>query len=69
VVAGNDPEELVPLEEVEKRYILRVLEAAGGNKSLAAKTLGLNRKTLYRRLAEYGLVDAEEASDAVAKGQ
>jgi len=58
LVAGNDLAELVPLEEVERRYILRVLEAAGGNKSLAAKTLGLNRKTLYRRLAEYGIVDS-----------
>ena len=58
LVAGNDLAELVPLEEVERRYILRVLEAAGGNKSLAAKTLGLNRKTLYRRLAEYGIADS-----------
>ncbi len=55
VVAGNDPSDLVPLHEVEKRYILRVFEVTGGNKSLAAKTLGLNRKTLYRKLAEYGL--------------
>jgi two-component system response regulator HydG len=55
VVAGNDPSDLVPLHEVEKRYILRVFEVTGGNKSLAAKTLGLNRKTLYRKLAEYGI--------------
>jgi len=58
LVAGNELDELVPLEEVERRYILRVLEVAGGNKSLAAKTLGLNRKTLYRRLAEYGISDS-----------
>jgi DNA-binding NtrC family response regulator len=57
VVAGDDLEELAPLEEVERRYILRVLEAAGGNKSLAAQTLGLNRKTLYRKLAAYGVDD------------
>jgi two-component system response regulator HydG len=57
VVAGDDLDELVPLEEVERRYILRVLEAAGGNKSLAAQTLGLNRKTLYRKLAQYGVAD------------
>lgn len=55
IVAGDDLSEFVPLEEVEKRYILRVLEAAGGNKSLAAQTLGLNRKTLYRKLASYGM--------------
>jgi len=55
VVAGDNLEELVPLEEVERRYILRVLEVAGGNKSLAAQKLGLNRKTLYRKLSEYGV--------------
>ena len=57
VVAGDDLDELVPLEQVERRYILRVLEAAGGNKSMAAQTLGLNRKTLYRKLAQYGVSD------------
>ena len=50
VVAGDDPSELVTLEEVERRYILRVLEAVGGNKTLAAQVLGFDRKTLYRKL-------------------
>jgi two-component system, NtrC family, response regulator AtoC len=54
VVAGDDLEEMVPLEEVERRYILRVLQAAGGNKSLAAQRLGVSRRTLYRKLGEYG---------------
>ncbi len=53
LVASDDPRELVPLEEVERRYILRVLEAVGGNKTLAASTLGLDRKTLYRKLERY----------------
>jgi DNA-binding NtrC family response regulator len=53
IVAGNDPTELVPLEEVERRYILRVLEAVGGRKSDAAHILGLDRKTLYRKLERY----------------
>jgi two-component system response regulator HydG len=51
----DEPEELVSMAEVERRYVLRVLEASGGNKSLAAKILGFNRKTLYRKLAEYGV--------------
>ena len=55
LVAGDDLSELVPLEEVERRYILRVWEAAGGNKSLAAQRLGVNRKTLYRKLKSYGV--------------
>jgi two-component system response regulator HydG len=53
LVAGDDPSELVPMEEVERRYALRVLEAAGGNKTLAAKILGLDRKTLYRKLERW----------------
>jgi two-component system, NtrC family, response regulator AtoC len=50
LVAGDDPSELVPLEVVEQRYIARVMEAVGGNKTLAARILGLDRKTLYRKL-------------------
>ncbi|MCC6552557.1 MAG: sigma-54-dependent Fis family transcriptional regulator [Polyangiaceae bacterium] len=50
LVAADDPSELVPLEVVERRYIERVLEAAGGNKTLAARILGLDRKTLHRKL-------------------
>jgi two-component system response regulator HydG len=54
LIAASDPSELVPLDEVERRYVLRVVEAAGGNKSLAAQILGITRKTLYRKLGEYG---------------
>jgi two-component system response regulator HydG len=53
LVAANDPSELVPLEEVERRYVLRVLEAAGGNKTVAAQILGLDRRTLYRKLERW----------------
>jgi DNA-binding NtrC family response regulator len=53
LVAGDDPSELVPMEEVERRYILRVLEAVGGNKTAAARVLGIERKTLYRKLDRY----------------
>jgi DNA-binding NtrC family response regulator len=55
VVAADDPAELVAMEEVERRYILRVLEAVAGNKTLAAKILGFDRKTLYRKLERYGV--------------
>jgi two-component system response regulator HydG len=59
VLTTGDPADLAPLEEVERRYILRVLEALGGNKTLAAQTLKLDRKTLYRKLKAYGVVDDE----------
>jgi two-component system response regulator AtoC len=55
VVAADDPSELVSMEEVEKRYVLRVLEAVGSNKTLAARVLGFDRATLYRKLARYGV--------------
>ena len=56
---GIEPLELVALEEVERRYILRVLDAVHGNKSRAAQVLGLDRKTLYRRLERYGSASEE----------
>ena len=52
VVASDDPAELVPLEVVEQRYVARVMESVGGNKTLAAQILGLDRKTLYRKLKQ-----------------
>jgi two-component system response regulator HydG len=53
LVDSDDPSVLLSLEELERRYILRVLEAAGQNKSLAARILRLDRKTLYRKLERY----------------
>jgi DNA-binding NtrC family response regulator len=41
------------LRELEREYILQTLRSVGGNKSRAAELLGLDRKTLYRRLDDY----------------
>ncbi|MEO6029534.1 MAG: sigma-54 dependent transcriptional regulator [Candidatus Binatia bacterium] len=54
LVTTDDPSDLVPMEEVERRYILRVMEAVGGSKSMAARVLGFDRRTLYRKLERYG---------------
>jgi DNA-binding NtrC family response regulator len=43
----------LPLRELERAYILEVLRQTGGNKSRAADILGLDRRTLYRKLDEY----------------
>jgi two-component system response regulator HydG len=50
---GNKGEGLLPLAEVERRHILDVLGAVGGNKRLAARVLGVDRRTLYRKLETY----------------
>jgi len=44
-----------PLKEVEKEAIAKTLDATGGNKSEAARILGITRKTLYKKLVEYGI--------------
>ncbi|HEY2745608.1 MAG TPA: sigma-54 dependent transcriptional regulator, partial [Polyangia bacterium] len=47
------------LAELEREYINRVLQAVSGNKTRAAERLGLDRKTLYRKLGEYERVPGE----------
>jgi Nif-specific regulatory protein len=49
--------ELLPLAEVEKRHILRVLDSVKGNRTAAAKVLQIGRNTLGRKLKEYGIAD------------
>jgi two-component system response regulator HydG len=63
IVAGEGPADFLPMHEVERRYILRVLEAVGGNKTLAARVLGFDRRTMYRKLERFGAAGAaDEAS-------
>jgi len=47
--------ELMPMAEVERRYILQVLQTLHGSKSQAALSLGFDRRTLYRKLKTYGV--------------
>jgi len=54
LVGTDDPGELISMEEVERLYILHVLKAVGNNRTLAARILKLDRKTLYRKLQGYG---------------
>jgi transcriptional regulator with PAS, ATPase and Fis domain len=48
---------LATLETIEREHVLRVLAALGGNRSAAARTLGISRKSLWERLARWGLGD------------
>ncbi|MBW1945184.1 MAG: sigma-54-dependent Fis family transcriptional regulator [Deltaproteobacteria bacterium] len=57
---GNSPDHAIPadmpLDEVEKISILKTLELAGGNKSEAARRLGITRRTLHKKLKKYGVM-------------
>ena len=50
--------DLPSLDELERRYLLHVLEAAGGNRTRAAEILGIDRRTLYR-MAERHHIDGD----------
>jgi DNA-binding NtrC family response regulator len=57
-VEPSDPDGM-SLKDLERRAIERALRDAGGNRRLAARTLGLSERTLYRRLKDYGLTDVD----------
>jgi two-component system response regulator HydG len=59
MIIGSNASELVSMEETERRYILHVLKAVGGNKAHAARVLGFDRKTLYRKLQCYKIAESE----------
>jgi DNA-binding NtrC family response regulator len=42
------------LDELEKQAILRALEETGGNKTQAARVLGIGLRTLHRKIKQYG---------------
>ena len=50
------PEDLPSLADLEQEHIARVLSATGGNKQKSARILGVDRSTLYRKMARYGIV-------------
>jgi two-component system response regulator HydG len=52
VITTESPGELITLHEMERRYVRQVLTAVGGNKTHAARILGIDRRSLYRRLEE-----------------
>jgi two-component system, NtrC family, response regulator HydG len=53
VVSANDAMEIVTLVDLERRYIERVLTLFGHNKSRAAQVLGIDRRTLYRKIGRW----------------
>jgi DNA-binding NtrC family response regulator len=62
-------EDLLPMQEMEKRHALRVLKHTGGNKVRAAEILGIGRTTLYRLLEELEQKPVEVARGGAANGR
>ncbi len=61
----GEPGAIPSLDEMERRHITRVLTAAHGNKTLAARILGVDRKTLHRKLSQYARAGAgQQENDA-----
>lgn len=54
VLEIDDAAELVTLAQMEQRYVRRVMSAVHGNKAAAARVLGVDRTTLYRKLGDAG---------------
>lgn len=55
IVFHNNPVNLLTIDEMEKKYIFHVLEVTKKNYKLASQILGIDRKTLYRKLQKYNL--------------
>ncbi|HWS53201.1 MAG TPA: helix-turn-helix domain-containing protein, partial [Pyrinomonadaceae bacterium] len=54
---------LPTIDDIERRYLLHVLDATGGNRKRAAEILGINRRTLYRMAARFR-IDLEDRRPA-----
>jgi DNA-binding NtrC family response regulator len=61
VVAANDAHEIIPLDELERRYVSRALTLLGHNKTVAAQVLGIDRRTLYRRIERWQSLEPSPA--------
>ena len=57
-------QDLPTLDELERRYLIHVLEAVGGNRSRAAEALGIDRRTLYRMAERFGIALKDETERA-----
>lgn len=56
-------DDLPSLDEIERRYLLHVLEQVGGNRTRAADVMGIDRRTLYRMAERFGVPLRDEAKE------
>lgn len=65
--ASGDGAGIMALSELERAHILHVLRSVNGNKALTSRRLGLDRKTLYRKLKAYGIDEELQAGRAASQ--
>jgi transcriptional regulator of acetoin/glycerol metabolism len=58
------PQELVSLDEIERQYILHVVQRCNGNMSRAAEVLQIDRRTLYRMVERFGGREASSQAES-----
>ncbi len=56
IVFHENPTNLMTLEEIEKKYIFHVLKVTNNNQKIASQILGVDRKTLYRKLQKFNSI-------------
>jgi transcriptional regulator with PAS, ATPase and Fis domain len=67
VIPGQTVPENLDLDFVERQHILKVLELSSGNISQCAKSLGIGRNTLYRKLETFGINCSETEQRSIMK--
>jgi two-component system response regulator HydG len=68
-MAADDAEQIIPLDELERRYISRALRLLNGNKARAAQVLGIDRRTLYRHLDRQVSAHSAPRVGAIGEGE
>jgi two-component system response regulator HydG len=66
---ADSPDGFVPMKEMQNRYIGHALRTVGGNKTRAARALGIDRRSLYRWLEDQGRLADAAAGPAASAGQ
>ena len=61
---GNATGDFPTLEQLERRYIEMIMEKTAGRKDKASQILGINRRTLYRKGREYGMMSADSSDES-----
>jgi DNA-binding NtrC family response regulator len=67
MVVVGEQDELITLQELERRYLLRVLKHCRGNRTRAARILGISRRAIYDKMDRLGLREVQWSADSLAE--